>query len=296
MPASTCWQWRAARPGRPAGERLGHGGRHGGGIVPGGVEQGGGGLQRDEAFGQPVAHRLEGRDGTTELRCAPARARGRARASPVPRRRARSRGRAARGPRAPAQSAPLTVRRSVDIECHRSPRTGPARDRGRAPVGAPAPRSRRRTPRRRRWPLPRRVPRSERSSAAVPKPSTTHRSAVERAQVGRTAAAAAGRRRCRPVAAPSAAASSQSSAAEVACAAPRHSKSTETAVARSASSASRHPRSSSAASSAAPLGRLGGVTDAALEERALGRLHQRSAPRSRRRRAMMLRWISALPP
>ena len=36
-------------------------------------------------------------------------------------------------------------------------------------------------------------------------------------------------------------------------------------------------------------GRLGGVPDATLEERALGPLHQRSAPRSRRRRAMMLR-------
>ena len=39
-----------------------------------------------------------------------------------------------------------------------------------------------------------------------------------------------------------------------------------------------------------------GVAHPALEERALRRLHQLSAPMSRRRRAMMLRWISALPP
>ena len=60
MPASTCWQWRATRAGGPAGERLGHGGRHGGGVVPGGVEEGGGGLEGHEGFGQPVADRLEG--------------------------------------------------------------------------------------------------------------------------------------------------------------------------------------------------------------------------------------------
>ena len=39
-----------------------------------------------------------------------------------------------------------------------------------------------------------------------------------------------------------------------------------------------------------------GVADTGHEEGALRGLHQRSAPRSRRRRAMMLRWISALPP
>ena len=34
----------------------------------------------------------------------------------------------------------------------------------------------------------------------------------------------------------------------------------------------------------------------ALEEGEVVGVHQRSSPRSRRRRAMMLRWISALPP
>ena len=95
---------------------------------------------------------------------------------------------------------------------------------------------------------------------------------------------------------PSAVASSQSSAPEVACVAPSIRRGRRRRWRGRRSSASRQPRSSSAASSAAPLRALGGVPDAALEERALGRLHQRSAPRSRRRRAMMLRWISALPP
>jgi hypothetical protein len=40
----------------------------------------------------------------------------------------------------------------------------------------------------------------------------------------------------------------------------------------------------------------GGVAEAALEEVEVGAVHQRSFPRSRSRRAMMLRWISALPP
>jgi hypothetical protein len=40
----------------------------------------------------------------------------------------------------------------------------------------------------------------------------------------------------------------------------------------------------------------GGVAQALLEELTLLAVHQRSAPRSSRRRATMLRWISALPP
>ncbi len=42
------------------------------------------------------------------------------------------------------------------------------------------------------------------------------------------------------------------------------------------------------------LGR--GLSEAPLEQAALLAVHQRSSPRSRRRRAMMFRWISALPP
>ena len=41
---------------------------------------------------------------------------------------------------------------------------------------------------------------------------------------------------------------------------------------------------------------LGGVAEAPLEQLQLLAVHQRSLPRSSRRRAMMLRWISALPP
>ena len=41
---------------------------------------------------------------------------------------------------------------------------------------------------------------------------------------------------------------------------------------------------------------LGCAAQAPLEELALGAVHHRSVPRSSRRRAMMLRWISALPP
>ena len=42
--------------------------------------------------------------------------------------------------------------------------------------------------------------------------------------------------------------------------------------------------------------RRGGVLDALGEELALLGVHHRSGPRSRSRRATMLRWISALPP
>jgi hypothetical protein len=42
--------------------------------------------------------------------------------------------------------------------------------------------------------------------------------------------------------------------------------------------------------------RLGGAADAASEELKLGRFHQRSSPSPSNLRAMMLRWISALPP
>ena len=38
------------------------------------------------------------------------------------------------------------------------------------------------------------------------------------------------------------------------------------------------------------------MTDAPVEERSLLWVHQRSVPRSRSLRAMMLRWISAVPP
>ena len=39
-----------------------------------------------------------------------------------------------------------------------------------------------------------------------------------------------------------------------------------------------------------------GMLQAPLEENAVGRVHHRSGPRSRSRRAMMFRWISAVPP
>ncbi len=39
-----------------------------------------------------------------------------------------------------------------------------------------------------------------------------------------------------------------------------------------------------------------GVAQASLEQLEVLAVHQRSLPRSSRRRAMMLRWISALPP
>jgi hypothetical protein len=41
---------------------------------------------------------------------------------------------------------------------------------------------------------------------------------------------------------------------------------------------------------------FGGTAKARREQLALSRVHQRHEPRSRSRRAMILRWISAVPP
>ena len=79
-------------------------------------------------------------------------------------------------------------------------------------------------------------------------------------------------------------------------AAPWHSKSTETAVGAVGAQRVAPAEVVERGVERRTVGGLGGVPDAALEQGALGRLHQRSAPRSSSRRAMMLRWISALPP
>ena len=83
---------------------------------------------------------------------------------------------------------------------------------------------------------------------------------------------------------------------DVTLAAPWSSKSSDTAARGSIASASGQPSSARAASSAAPVCDSVGVAEAPLEELQVVAVHQRSFPRSRSRRAMMLRWISALPP
>ena len=60
--------------------------------------------------------------------------------------------------------------------------------------------------------------------------------------------------------------------------------------------ASCQPSSASAASSAAPLCGLVGVAQRSFEQLEVVAVDHRSFPRSSSRRAMMLRWISALPP
>ncbi len=67
MPASTCWQWRAAVRGAAAGERLGDGRRPRGTVLPGRVEHGVRRLRRHQRLGQPVPHGLEAGDRLPEL-------------------------------------------------------------------------------------------------------------------------------------------------------------------------------------------------------------------------------------
>ena len=82
MPASTCWQWRATvRALRPA-TRLGQGRRERRTVVPRRRQRGLGGLDGDEALGQPVAHGLERRRWAARTGCVRGRGPGPARAWP----------------------------------------------------------------------------------------------------------------------------------------------------------------------------------------------------------------------
>ena len=277
MPASTCWQCRATvRADRP-GERLGHGGRHGGGFLPGGVEQRGGRLQGHEALGQPVADGLEGRDGSPELHAFQCVGCGRARASPAPRRRARGRGRAAPAPPRPAsRPARLVAARPLEFARHFE-----QAERGveaRAPAGVSAGQVDGEGRERRR-------PSAATTSAVLgavecrgAQPSTTHQSPSSRPG-GRHRRAAAGRL-------PTAGVAVTPSAAPAASRAPPTWRSSPPGSRRArrrrwggrhrARPANRDRRGR--ASSAAPLGGSVACRTPRFEQRTLGRLHQRSAP------------------
>ena len=283
-------------PGRPPGERLGHAGRSRGRGPP---------RRRRAGRRQPPGRRGcrpggGGRPGrwrwVARIGCAPARARGRARASPAPRRRAREPRASCPRATAPAQSTGSWTVARADIECRPSPRPVPAPGRGRAPAAAAAPRLPRRALRPPPWSWPPRVPSSERPNASVPNPCTTHRSPL------RSSRWVAGPQRGQDDSGaddwPSPARRPAASRARPRwrASAPRHSKRTETAVAAVGVQRVGPSQIVERAVERGAARCLGGVPDAALEERPLRRLHQRSAPRSRRRRAMMLRWTSALPP
>ena len=152
-------------------------------------------------------------------------------------------------------------------------------------------------------PRPRRDPAttsavSHRAPAPVPKPCTrTGRLRCGRARRPCAAAGAPRRRRRAPrLDGPSAAASSQSSAADVRCAAPwprrarrrRWAGRPPTRRANRDRPAQRRARRRCSMSVACRTPPSKSARSAVV--------HQRSSPRSRSRRAMMLRWISALPP
>ena len=100
----------------------------------------------------------------------------------------------------------------------------------------------------------------------------------------------------RPRPTPRAWANTWPSADDVALAAPWSGNRREMAERGSVDRASPHPSWSRAASRAAPVCWAVASLQAPLEQAAVLAVHQRSSPRSRRRRAMMFRWISALPP
>ena len=84
--------------------------------------------------------------------------------------------------------------------------------------------------------------------------------------------------------------------AEDVCSEPWSEKRMATAVRVSWPSASCHPSSTSAASSAWPVCISAACRRLRSKRLEVGAVHHRSPPRSRSRRAMMFRWISALPP
>ena len=91
-------------------------------------------------------------------------------------------------------------------------------------------------------------------------------------------------------------ASTWSRAEDEAWAEPWSSKKMETASRVSCVRASGHPSSDQVGIERRAGVRLDGVAQAPLEHVPVVAVHQRSAPRSSNRRAMMFRWISAVPP
>ena len=304
MPASTCWQCAATVPrGAPGGglrERGGDRTRFVAGRGQGRLER----LDRHERLGEPVPDGLEARDRTTELHPlqrvgareiehgaarardllrdgAPAerdrglpRGPGRDGASSTPRvgaRRAR-RGSPASGsiPRTGSRSTAASGRVTADSSAPARHTTSSSR--------APADARRSRSRPRRRWPSvggTRRVPRAERRQQDR---AIRHAARCRARTRPRRRARSRRRWRCRA----------------------RGTRSS-TASRGSARSISSHPRSARAAS-IPPLRRRRATARATTsrtvssQQAALGGVHHSSLPRSRSRRAMMLRCTSAVPP
>ena len=295
MPASTCWQCLRRGAGAPAGERLGHRRGHRGAVEPRGVEHARR-RSRSRRASRPAGGAPPGTgDGLAELDALEGVRHGPARASSATRRPARGRRRSwpsatARGPVDGRLGRP--VHRDAVAGTSTSPRSGSTPCTGRS------------------------VERGGRhhdgdglvavaghddggvvpGQRGVPSPATARRAAVEPARRAPAARAAAARRRRRRVE-PRPTHDTWSSADDVARAAPCSSNSSDDRGPRSRTPARRaSPSSASAASSAAPVLVSVACAQAALEQLEVVALDHRSFPRSSRRRAMMLRWISALPP
>ena len=298
MPASTCWQWRAAvRAPRPA-ERLRHRRGRGRAVEPGGVEHGLGHLDGDERVGQPVADRLEHARSAGRTGCARGRAHARARASsgdaPTsswPR---------ASWASATAVSQPVTGCGSASTatapavtSTRPSQGSMPSTDRSVELGGAArndAPRVAASSRRRARS--------AGRAVAAVPIPATPRRSPSSRPGGRHRRAPATRHRSSAGLARREHTSTTWSSADEATLAAALELEQESTTAARGSIGQRVQP---------AELGergverrtrvRLGRVARGfARRARRSVAVHQRSFPRSSSRRAMMLRWISALPP
>ena len=263
-------------------------------VDPRRLEHGVGRLDGDQRLGQPVADRLEPGDGLTELDAvegvlagqlehAPRRAHQLVAEGELPE---RDRRRASRP--VPTSRAPSTSPRHLDqserrVDARRSgaagatpssTSSGDVRVAVRGHDQAVALASARRSRGRRR--------RAGRRRAVPAAPPIADRRAARTARRPRRPA----RRRAR-----------WSSADDVAFAAPWSANSSDTAARGSAdegvaASRARRARRRARRRCGCPVA----CAEAALEQLEVGAVHQRSLPRSSRRRAMMLRWISALPP
>ena len=269
--------------------RLCHRGRHRREVEPRGVEDGGRGLERDERLRQAVADGLEAGDRLAELdalECVLASQRQHL-----------------------ARCPDELVRHRELSERDRAGSSGRAAGRRRRPRPAPRPgraTGRRRAPAARRAPTCRPLPRRARSPAAaitsvdgrtaVARPRTATRSCWRSPGASHDPTAGSATDVEPSSSRPIANATTWSSADDVAPDSPCSSNRRDTAARVSNDRASCQPSSVDRGVERVAGVLLGGGAQAALEQLEVFAFDHRSFPRSSRRRAMMLRWISALPP